>query len=115
MTTQPQKLATLPALVIGDPFHAVVSAGIMVPTSGGIIFDEAAAINVVSDVAFTFAFADNDGDANTKLAGTTASGWRPAGSWIFPYFAEERKLYVKAAGAGTISIERIKAWEPVKQ
>jgi len=113
MTTTPNKISFVPANVINDPFTESVIVGNMFNTGVGIEFGEAVAVRICSEVPFYFAFADDDVSGAAKVASDSTRGWRPAGIWVFAYFAEERNLYILAADSGIMSAERLKALSPV--
>jgi len=114
MPTRPLEVTYIPAEIIGLPFMVNIAANVVTPV-GGIEFDDAVGIWVVSNKAFYFTFADNDIDATAQLNNDATRGWRGAGSWSFTYYAEERKLYCKSIDNGTIiSFERLKAFSPIE-
>lgn len=89
------------------PLGAMFNGGV------GLEYGVAVAIRVCSEIPFYFAFADNDANGAVKTAADATRGWRPAGIWIFAFYAEERNFYIRAADAGIISVERLKALSPV--
>jgi len=112
MTTQPNHIGEIPALLIGNPItYTVISGNLVLAT--GFEFDVAVAIRITSSVPFHFSLALTDGDGNTFTGADATRGWRPAGAHLIGFFAEERKLYIRAAGNGTMSIERLQAFAAV--
>lgn len=115
MPTDPLNITYIPSRIIGLPFMVNIAANVVAPV-GGIEFDDAVGIWVVSNEPFYFTFAENDIDATAQLNADATRGWRGAGSWSFTYYAESRKLYLKSINNGTIlSFERLKAFSPVPQ
>jgi len=112
MTTQPVKIGEIPALLIDNPVTYTAVAGNLVSVTG-FEFGDAVAIRITSAVPFHFSLAllDVDGAALSLL--DASRGWRPAGAHLIGFFAEERKLFIRAAGNGLISIERLQAFSAV--
>lgn len=109
MPTPPNMIAALPGEVLDDPWTEVAVSGNLINAGVGLEFDDAAAIRITSNVPFYYALADTDVNGATYSSANATRGWRDSGIWVFGYYAEERKLYVRAAGNGIISVERLKA------
>ena len=113
MTTPTFHIGELPASVIGDPKTYATVAGALVEVSG-FEFGEAAAIRVISNVAFYFALAETDVEGAAKSAADATRGWRPAGANLLAFSAEIRKVYIRAISGGTMSIERLQAYTSIE-
>lgn len=114
MTTPPNRIALIPAIIIGLPETFPVTTGAKVPASAdGWEYGDAAGIFVVSDVPFYWTLADTDGDGATQLGSDSSRGWCPAGAYTFSFFAETRKLYLMANGNGKMTVYRVDAFEGV--
>jgi len=114
MATPSFHMGELPAKVIGDPKTYTTVAGVLVEATG-FEYDAAVAIRIISNVAFYFALASNDVDGGTKSLDDLTRGWRPAGANLLAFYAETRKLYIRAISGGTMSIERLQAYSAVDE
>ena len=91
----PNKISIMPAKIIGDPKTYTTAIGVLVEASG-FEFDDAVALRIVTDVDFYYAFADNDLDGDAKSNNDATRAWRPAGATLLAFYAEDRKVYIRA-------------------
>ena len=108
MTAQPNLVHRIPGEQIGDAFMENVTNGNMVNSGNGFEYDDAQGIRIFSEVPFYFALATNNTEGSNKTNNPATRGFRCAGIWTFAYYNELRKLYIRAAGNGVMSFERLK-------
>lgn len=116
MSIFPMNVGIVPAFVIGDPKTETLNANQLFDSGVGIEFEEAVGIRVYSTGPFFYAFADTDIQGSSKTLNNAVRGYRGRGIWIFAFYNELRKFYLRAEKNNTImTVERLQSKSGVEE